>query len=172
MLQAQLLLQSGDLKAGRAALEKAYRIDPKNPRLGLIYGQFLAKIGDFPAAERELAKVVSKDPGNDDARFALASVWLELGDHLADAVGFWKAQGLAVCRNKRRNLGGVQTGGLDQFLPFLALGETGVGALEEPAGGLFGHLQAGLFLPLGLHIGHGLRKRAETTGLGFLQAKD
>lgn len=80
MLQAQLLLQSGDLKAGRAALEKAYRMDPKNPRLGLIYGQFLAKIGDYPAAERELTKVVSKDPGNDDARFALASVWLELGD--------------------------------------------------------------------------------------------
>lgn len=80
MLQAQLLLQSGDLKAGRAALEKAHRIDPKNPRLALIYGQFLAKVGDFPAAERELAKVVSQDPSNDDARFALASVWLELGE--------------------------------------------------------------------------------------------
>jgi tetratricopeptide (TPR) repeat protein len=66
MLQAQLLLQAGELRAGRAALEKAYRIDPK--------------MGEFAAAERELAKVVSRDPGNDDARFALASVWLEMGD--------------------------------------------------------------------------------------------
>lgn len=79
MLQAQLLLQSGDMSGGRAALEKARRNDPKNMRLSLVYGQFLAKTGDFAAAERELIKVVDREPGNEDARFALASVWLELG---------------------------------------------------------------------------------------------
>ena len=79
MLQAQLLLQAGDMAGGRAALEKARRNDPKNTRLSLVYGQFLAKTGDYVAAERELVKVVDREPGNDDARFTLASVWLELG---------------------------------------------------------------------------------------------
>ena len=78
MLRAQLLMQSGDVKAARSALERALKSDPDNSRLGLLYAQFLARSADYRGAERELKKILEKDSGNHDARFALASVWMEL----------------------------------------------------------------------------------------------
>ena len=81
MLQAQLLMQSGDTRAARVALEKALKSDPGNSRVGLLYAQFLAKAGELKAAQRELRRVLDKDSGNNDARFALASVWMEMGEY-------------------------------------------------------------------------------------------
>jgi tetratricopeptide (TPR) repeat protein len=81
MLQAQLLMQSGDTKAARVALEKALKSDPGNARVGLLYAQFLAKAGEYKSAERELKRILEKDGGNHDARFTLASVWLEMGEY-------------------------------------------------------------------------------------------
>ena len=81
MLQAQLLMQSGDTRAARVALEKALKSDPGNARVGLLYAQFLAKAGELKAAQRELKRVLDKDSGNNDARFALASVWMEMGEY-------------------------------------------------------------------------------------------
>lgn len=81
MLQAQLLMQSGDTRAARVALEKALKSDPGNARVGLLYAQFLAKAGELKSAQRELKRVLDKDSGNNDARFALASVWMELGEY-------------------------------------------------------------------------------------------
>lgn len=81
MLQAQLLMQSGDTRAARVALEKALKSDPGNARVGLLYAQFLAKAGELKAAQQELKRVLDKDSGNNDARFALASVWMEMGEY-------------------------------------------------------------------------------------------
>ena len=79
MLKAQLQLQAGDARGARINLEKAIKSDPSNTRAGLLYGQFLAKSGDLKGAERALSKVLERDTDLSDARFALASVWLELG---------------------------------------------------------------------------------------------
>ena len=81
MLQAQLLMQSGDAKAARVALEKALKSDPGNARVGLLYAQLLAKAGEYKSAERELKRILEKEGGNHDARFTLASVWLEVGEY-------------------------------------------------------------------------------------------
>jgi len=81
MLQVQIVSQSGDVRMARPMVEKALKADPNNARLRLVYAQMLAKSGDLKSAERELQRIVLKDYGDHDARFALASVWMEMGQY-------------------------------------------------------------------------------------------
>ena len=80
MVRAQIVAQGGDADSAKTSIERALKINPKDDHLRLVYAQLLAKTRNFKGAEKELDRIVRKDANNREAQFALASVWMELGE--------------------------------------------------------------------------------------------
>jgi len=72
-------LRRGDSAKGLPYVRKCEEIYPDAPACHVILGRILAESGDLQAGARELESAKQLDPGDPQARIALASVYAKLG---------------------------------------------------------------------------------------------
>lgn len=79
VFQAQIAVFSGDMAKAKNLLSSAAVKFPDNSKIKKLLAQVLIKAEDYEQAGKVYQEIVAADPQDDESRFALALVYLQLG---------------------------------------------------------------------------------------------